>query len=182
MSLLASSTSRLNTLIEKLLDYNLLLQQAQASFTRVDVDQMVSQCIEDYQLALQNHKLAVNIEASTITADAELLRRIFDNLLSNAVAHGALDRTIYIRVTVENDTALIDVANHGSKIPPEKINNLFEPFVRGDGVRNDNVIGTGLGLSIVADCARIMHGEVNVIDVDYAEVCFRVVIPQQEDQ
>ena len=182
MSLLASSTSRLNTLIEKLLDYNLLLQQAQASFTRVDVDQMVSQCIEDYQLALQNHKLAVNIEASTITADAELLRRIFDNLLSNAVAHGALDRTIYIRVTVENDTALIDVANHGSKIPPEKISNLFEPFVRGDGVRNDNVIGTGLGLSIVADCARIMHGEVNVIDVDYAEVCFRVVIPQQEDQ
>lgn len=181
MSLLASSTSRLNTLIEKLLDYNILLQQAQASFTLVDVELMVSQCIEDYQLALQNHKLSVKIDAPTISADAELLRRIFDNLLSNAVAHGALGETIYIRVMRSNDAAVIDVANHGKTIPPEKISNLFEPFVRGDGARNDNVIGTGLGLSIVADCARIMHGEVNVIDVDYAEVCFRVVIPQQED-
>jgi two-component system sensor histidine kinase GlrK len=59
---------------------------------------------------------------------------------------------------------------------------LFEPFIRGEGTRNDNVIGTGLGLSIVADCARIMHGDATVIDVDYADVCFRVRIPQQEEK
>ncbi|OFI36109.1 two-component sensor histidine kinase [Alteromonas lipolytica] len=182
MSLLTSSTTRLNTLIEKLLDYNILLQQAQATFTSVNVEEMVNQCIEDYQLALQNHNLSVSIEAKTISADAELLRRILDNLLSNAVAHGSLNQTIYIRVSLENQTAFIEVANHGKKIPEEKISNLFEPFVRGEGARNDNVIGTGLGLSIVADCARIMHGEVSVTDVDYAEVCFRVAIPQQEEQ
>ena len=182
MSLLTSSTTRLNTLIEKLLDYNILLQQAQASFNRVDVNKMVSECIEDYQLALQNHTLAVNVSAPHIIADAELLRRIFDNLLSNAVAHGSLDKTIYINVAKDDKAAYIDVANHGNKIPAEKIITLFEPFVRGEGARNDNVIGTGLGLSIVADCARIMHGEVSVTDVDYAEVCFRVVIPQQEEK
>lgn len=182
MSLLASSTSRLNALIEKLLDYNILLQQARASFTYVDVELMVNQCIEDYQLALQNHTLSVTVDEANIYADPELLRRILDNLLSNAVAHGSLDEAIYIRVSVEKNKALIDVANHGTKIPPEKISNLFEPFVRGDGARNDNVIGTGLGLSIVSDCARIMHGEVSLIDVDYADVCFRVVIPQQEEQ
>lgn len=180
MSLLMSSTSRLNTLIEKLLDYNILLQQAQAKFTDVDIELMVTQCIEDYQLALQNHHLSVSLNAGTVKADPELLRRIFDNLLSNAVAHGAVDKAIYIKVDVVDSEAIIDVANHGRKIAEDKIDNLFEPFVRGEGARNDNVIGTGLGLSIVADCARIMHGSVRVIDVDYAEVCFRVVIPQQE--
>ncbi|NVK56398.1 MAG: HAMP domain-containing histidine kinase [Alteromonadaceae bacterium] len=180
MSLLASSTSRLNTLIEKLLDYNILLQQARATFTPINVAQMVEQCIEDYQLALQQHELDVRVDIDIMLADAELLRRIFDNLLSNAVAHGAVNKTIHIRVARYDNEVHIDVANDGNKIPESQIDSLFEPFVRGEGVRNDNVIGTGLGLSIVADCARIMHGGVSVINVDYADVCFRVVIPQQD--
>jgi two-component system sensor histidine kinase GlrK len=57
---------------------------------------------------------------------------------------------------------------------------MFEPFIRGTEPRNDNVIGTGLGLSIVADCARLMHGDVQVVEVDYADVCFRVAIAQNE--
>ncbi|MDC8831535.1 sensor histidine kinase [Alteromonas gilva] len=180
MSLLASSTSRLNTLIEKLLDYNILLQQARASFTPINVARMVEQSIEDYQLALQQHEVDVRVNVDIIMADAELLRRILDNLLSNAVAHGAVNKAIYIRVAQHADAVHIDVANHGNTISEDEIEHLFEPFVRGEGVRNDNVIGTGLGLSIVADCARIMHGGVSVINVDYADVCFRVVIPQQE--
>lgn len=182
MSLINASTTRLNTLIEKLLDYNLLLQQAQPKFTLVDVDHMVKQCIGDYKLALQKHKLDIDLACKSITADEELLRRILDNLVSNAVAHGALDKTIHVRLSVDEHNAYIDVANDGKKIPKEKISSLFEPFIRGEGARNDNVIGTGLGLSIVADCARIMHGDATVIDVDYADVCFRVRIPQQEEK
>lgn len=180
MSLLTNSTTRLNTLIEKLLDYNLLLQQAQARFSQVNVEQLVQQCIEDYQLALKRHPLSINIETQLMVADEELLRRIFDNLISNAVAHGALDKHIYIHVYAKAKRFIIDIANHGSPIAKEKIVTLFEPFVRGEGARNDNVIGTGLGLSIVADCARIMLGEVKVVEVDYAEVCFRVIIPEQD--
>lgn len=182
MSLINASTTRLNTLIERLLDYNLLLQQAQPKFTLVDVELMVNQCIGDYKLALQKHSLDINLSIKHIIADEELLRRILDNLVSNAVAHGALDRTIHIRVSVEDEFACIDVANDGKKIPKDKVSTLFEPFIRGEGTRNDNVIGTGLGLSIVADCARIMHGDATVIDVDYADVCFRVRIPQQEEK
>lgn len=142
---------------------------------------MVSQCIEDYQLVLQNYKLVVNIEIIIISVDVELLCWIFDNLLFNVVVYGVLDKNIYIWVVVEKDIVFIDVVNYGNKILLEKISNLFEFFVWGDGVWNDNVIGIGFGLFIVVDCVRIMYGEVNVIDVDYVEVCFWVVIFQQED-
>ena len=180
LSLLSSSTQRLNTLVEKLLDYNLLLQQAEPKFTDINPQDPVRDCIEDYALALQDREVTVDVTVETISVDEELYRRILDNLVSNAVAHGAVGRPISVRIYQQEEVAVLDVANRGKKIPPEKVGKLFEPFTRGDDPRNDNVIGTGLGLSIVSDCARLMHGDVAVVDVDYADVCFRVSIPQKE--
>ncbi|RDV25230.1 sensor histidine kinase [Alteromonas aestuariivivens] len=180
LSLLMSSTQRLNTLVEKLLDYNLLLQQAQPTFIFASPRQLVSECLEDYALALQDREVTVDIMVEKIRVDEELYRRILDNLVSNAVAHGAPGRPINMRIYLDQEMAILDVANRGKRIAKDKAANLFEPFIRGDEPRNDNVIGTGLGLSIVSDCARLMHGDVEVVDVDYADVCFRVRIPQKE--
>ena len=180
LSLLTASTQRLNTLVEKLLDYNLLLQQAQPKMVQSDVSKLVSACLEDYALAIQDREVEVKITASDVRVDEELFRRILDNLVSNAVAHGAVGRPINISLYNENDNLVRDVANRGKRIAPESVHTLFEPFIRATEPRNDNVIGTGLGLSIVADCARLMHGDVRVVDVDYADVCFRVTIGQQE--
>ncbi|AXR05943.1 sensor histidine kinase [Salinimonas sediminis] len=182
LSLLTSSTQRLNTLVEKLLDYNLLLQQAQPTFTEVNPNQMVKDCLEDYALALQEREVTVDIRVARIWVDEELYRRILDNLISNAVAHGAIGRPINLAIYEKGQQVLLDVANRGKRIAPDAVKRLFEPFTRGDDPRNDNVIGTGLGLSIVSDCAKLMHGDVEVVDVDYADVCFRVTIPQEERQ
>ena len=181
LSLLTASTQRLNTLVEKLLDYNLLLQQAQPKMVVSDANKLVSACLEDYALAIQDREVDVNITSPEVKIDEELFRRVLDNLVSNAVAHGAVGRPINIHLYNENDNLVLDVANRGKRIAPESVHTLFEPFIRGTEPRNDNVIGTGLGLSIVADCARLMHGDVRVVDVDYADVCFRVTIPQQEE-
>lgn len=53
---------------------------------------------------------------------------------------------------------------------------FFEFFIWGVEFRNDNVIGIGLGLLIVVDCVCLMYGDVKVVDVDYVDVCFRVII------
>ena len=180
LSLLTASTQRLNTLVEKLLDYNLLLQQAQPKMVLSDANKLVSACLEDYALAIQDREVDVDITSPEVKIDEELFRRVLDNLVSNAVAHGAVGRPINIHLYNDNDNLVLDVANRGKRIAPESVHTLFEPFIRGTEPRNDNVIGTGLGLSIVADCARLMHGDVRVVDVDYADVCFRVTIPQQE--
>ena len=180
LSLLTASTQRLNTLVEKLLDYNLLLQQAQPKMVLIYANKLFSACLEDYALAIQDREFDVNITSPEVKIDEELFRRVLDNLVSNAVAHGAVGRPINIHLYNDNDNLVLDVANRGKRIAPESVHTLFEPFIRGTEPRNDNVIGTGLGLSIVADCARLMHGDVRVVDVDYADVCFRVTIPQQE--
>merc|ERR1712137_1381276 len=90
LSLLSSSTQRLNTLVEKLLDYNLLLQQAQPKLIQYKPKLLIDACIEDYALAIQNRDVIVDVQVEEVILDEELFRRILDNLVSNAVAHGAV--------------------------------------------------------------------------------------------
>jgi two-component system sensor histidine kinase GlrK len=182
LSLLNSSTERLNLLIVQLLDYNLLLQQAKPAFEWLDTQSMFDDFITDNSLAIQQHKhqLDVKIDLERVYADGKLFRRILDNLLSNAIAHGSIGRPINISLYRDKNVQVLDVANRGRKISHEQRVSLFEPFKRGNEKRNDRVVGSGLGLSIISDCARMMHGKAEIIDVDYADVCVRVSIPLNE--
>lgn len=182
VSLLTSSTERLNLLIEQLLDYNLLLQQAKPVYEKTDTTRLIEAALTDNALAIgqNNNEIILDIKVLTMHVDPNLFRRIIDNLISNALAHGTVGRPINITLFKQKDLVILDVANRGRKIPSEMRKVLFEPFKRGDNKRNDRVIGSGLGLSIVADCARMMHGKAEIIDVDYADVCMRVSLPVDE--
>ncbi|MFQ3207751.1 MAG: two-component system sensor histidine kinase GlrK [Glaciecola sp.] len=186
VTLLQASTIRLNLLIEKLLDYNALLQQAEPSIEEVNSTNIIQECLTQNGLALKQSGCVVEVDvddnAIDIPTDAELFRRILDNLISNAIAHGAQQTKIYISVTVDNNNFILDVANHGKTISGEARKNIFEPFKRGEFMRNDRVIGAGLGLSIVSDCARLLGGSVNIVDVNYAKVCFRIKLPRKDAQ
>ncbi len=59
--------------------------------------------------------MEVKITASEVRIDEELFRRILDNLVSNAVAHGAVGRPINISLYNENDNLVLDVANRGKQ-------------------------------------------------------------------
>lgn len=183
VNLLQASTMRLNLLIEKLLDYNALLQQAEPSIEEVVSAKIIQECLTQNGLALKQSgcEVEVNMDegAEEIPTDAELFRRILDNLISNAVAHGAQQTKIYISIAIDTNNVILDVANHGKEISAEARTNIFEPFKRGDFMRNDKVVGAGLGLSIVADCSRLLGGSVTIIDVNYAEVCFRIKLPRK---
>jgi two-component system sensor histidine kinase GlrK len=184
VGLLQVSTNRLNLLIEKLLDYNALLQQAEPSIEELDTAIIIDECLTQNGLALKQSGCDIDLnlseEAKIISSDAELFRRILDNLISNAIAHGALQTKIYISISVDANSVILDVANHGNQISADARATIFEPFKRGDFMRNDKVIGAGLGLSIVADCSRLLGGSVTIVDVDYAEVCFRIRLPKKD--
>ncbi|MFQ3189734.1 MAG: two-component system sensor histidine kinase GlrK [Paraglaciecola sp.] len=182
LSLLNISTDRLNLLIVQLLDYNLLLQQAKPVFSKINTERFFEAFVSENSLAIKQHdnQIDMKLELSTIFADHTLFRRILDNLVSNAIAHGSKGSPIIVSLYLQDNMQVLDFANRGQKIDIEQRHVLFQPFSRGEGVRNDRVTGSGLGLSIVADCARMMFGKAEMVDVDYADVCIRVQIPSKE--
>lgn len=181
--LLNGSADRLSVLTEQLLDYNKLLQQAKPEFDWHDSETLLQNCFNDHALSLQQReqKIVLDCQLPRIYTDSMLFRRILDNLINNAQAYGAEGSNVWVNLRQHDKFMLLDVANNGTPIPAELRAKLFEPFQRGKAPRFDAVQGSGLGLSIVADCARLLGGLAEIIDVNYADVCIQVRLPLVED-
>jgi signal transduction histidine kinase len=88
-----------------------------------------------------------------LRADALALHRALANLIENAARHGGGGE---VSVRVEGGFAGIEVSDHGPGIASDRIEQLLQPFQRGDRARSTRG-GFGLGLSIAATIAR-RHG------------------------
>jgi len=98
-----------------------------------------------------------------LRADAEKLKQIIINLLGNALKftdEGAI--TVTARLDRDTGLAVIEVADTGIGIPPEKQSQLFRPFVQVDGTTTRKHGGTGLGLSISRRLAELMGGSLTL--------------------
>ena len=93
--------------------------------------------------------------------DAEKLRQIVMNLLSNAAKFTA-QGAIRLRAAAANGSVAITVADTGIGIAADKLGLIFEEFEQGDATRTRVYGGTGLGLTIARRLARLMGGDVGV--------------------
>ncbi len=184
VTLLSGSADRLSQLTEQLLDYNRLLQQAKPEFAWHESAQLFESCFNDHALSLQQRQQFIQLDCQlpNIYTDAMLFRRILDNLINNAQAYGGQGSPVWVILRQHEKFMLLDVANNGTPIPAELRAKLFEPFQRGKSPRFDSVQGSGLGLSIVADCARLLGGLAEIVDVSYADVCIRIRLPIVEEE
>jgi signal transduction histidine kinase len=89
------------------------------------------------------------------------IRRMFSNLIDNAVRYGS-----GARVSLREDATdwIVVVADDGPGIPPESFEQAFEPFQRLESSRNRETGGTGLGLSIARDIALAHGGQISLAD------------------
>jgi signal transduction histidine kinase len=95
-------------------------------------------------------------------ADAEKLQQVVLNLLSNAIKFTAPNGRVTLQCACDDEQVLIHVSDTGCGIPSDKLDRIFEPFVRVDTGFNRATEGTGLGLAISRDLARAMGGDLTV--------------------
>ncbi|SFA73632.1 HAMP domain-containing protein [Cohnella sp. OV330] len=107
---------------------------------------------------------AVRLPASPlyVMADGGGLRRILENLISNALRYGSDGGEIGVAVREEGDFAWVDVWDRGRGIPPEDLPRVFERFYTGEDSRNASLRGTGLGLAIARNLVERQGGRIAV--------------------
>jgi signal transduction histidine kinase len=115
-----------------------------------------------------------------IRADAEKVRQILLNLLTNAVKF--TDSGGSVAVNCETDARAgvvrISVSDTGRGIPPDQLERIFEPFVQVDRHRtHESQQGVGLGLSISRDLARAMGGDLSASSALRQGSTFTLVLP-----
>lgn len=101
-----------------------------------------------------------------VQGDGQLLARVFDNLISNALEYGYHNTDLKIEVSGDEKYATVKVINHGDTIAPEDIPLLFNKFYRTDSSRNSKTGGTGLGLAITKNIVDLHHGDISVTSDD----------------
>ncbi|MDB5175061.1 MAG: hybrid sensor histidine kinase/response regulator [Phycisphaerales bacterium] len=107
----------------------------------------------------------IDPEDAVVTGDAEAVRRLITNLLSNSHKH-TTSGSIRVEATLEQDEGrdwvLIRVKDTGCGIPPEIVSWLGEAFALNAGVVGSHIGGTGLGLAICKGIVAAHGGEIGV--------------------
>ena len=112
----------------------------------------------------------------TIMGNPKRLAQVLKNLLSNAVKFTE-EGSISVTTRVEDDYAVIEVADTGVGIAQEYINKLFTPFIQEDTRLNRDFSGTGLGLALAKLLVDLMNGHIEAESEKGQGSTFRVFLP-----
>lgn len=115
---------------------------------RLDLGSLLRQVSED-RGATCNAEMRLEIAARRVG-----LSRAFGNLIDNAVRYG---NEATVTLSQDRQTAIVTIEDNGPGIPPDRFEDMFRPFTRGDSSRSVETGGAGLGLSIARKII-IAHG------------------------
>jgi signal transduction histidine kinase len=129
-----------------------------------------------------NHKLKRGItvvrdyapDLPKVMASGSELNQVWTNLIDNAADAMKDSGKLTIRTARENDFVLVEIADNGPGIPPDKISRIFDPFFTTKGVGE----GTGLGLDVVNRIIKNIGGQISVTSAP-GDTRFQVRIPIQ---
>lgn len=162
-----TKAKRLQKLIEDLFGFTKLnYGKISMRVSKVDLIKLLSQLLEEFYPNFMEKGLAYelqsNVPAKVITADGNLLARLFDNLINNAIKYGADGKRILVKVHATDTIVTISVINYGQVIPKEELPLLFEKFYRAEKSRSTSTGGTGLGLAIAKNIVDMHGGTIQV--------------------
>lgn len=116
-----------------------------------------------------------------VDADPSALRRILQNLVSNAAKHGGQGGWIGIQAAVRRDASPpmleIRVDDRGPGIPRQEQGRVFEPFFRGAAALDAQTRGSGLGLAVVQELVAAHGGSVHLDSEPGSGTCVRFRLP-----
>ena len=160
-------SKRLQKLIEDLFGFTKLnYGKISMKVSKVDIVKLLSQMLEEFYPNFMEKNLAYelqsNVTAKVITADGNLLARLFDNLINNAIKYGAEGKKVIVKVDATDTIVTVSVTNFGYVIPKDELPLLFEKFYRVEQSRSTNTGGTGLGLAIAKNIVDMHGGTIGV--------------------
>ena len=162
-----TKAKRLEKLIEDLFGFTKLnYGKISMKVSKVDIIKLLSQLLEEFypSFAEKNlvYELRSNVPAKIITADGNLLARLFDNLINNAIKYGAEGKKILVDVEADDQVVTVSVTNYGYVIPANELPLLFNKFYRVERSRSSATGGTGLGLAIAKNIVDMHGGDIHV--------------------
>jgi heavy metal sensor kinase len=181
LNLIAQETTHMSSIINDLL----FLARSDAGKVKFEMEPLkLGDFIKDLVLDIsvlarrKKQKLELKrIENPVILGDEIRLRQLFLNILENAIRYTAAKGTITVSVSIQENTAVVEVIDTGIGIAAGDLGHIFEPFFRADESRARAEGGTGLGLAIGQRIAVAHGGQIKVESQERKGSSFAVSLP-----
>lgn len=111
----------------------------------------------------------------TISANEEMLKQVWINLIDNAIKFSPEGGVIEIDIEDRADQVSVSVANSGEEISSENQKRIFNKFYQADG--SHSIEGNGIGLAVVKRVVDLHNGRVAVYSEHHTTV-FTVTLPK----
>lgn len=143
------SAERMMVLISDLLDLSRMISKG-SPFETVNLNDLVREVLDDLEISISKSNAAVNLcELPTLRVDASQIRRLFQNLIGNALKFNKKGEPPLVEVTCDLSAEghwRIQVKDNGIGIDEEHLSRIFKPFERLHG--RSQYEGSGMGLAI----------------------------------
>jgi len=158
---------RLSQLVGDLMTISRLeSSQAGEEFTRINFADLARQAARAGQVTAEEKGQDLDVELPDtevmVWGDRQNLSQLLDNLIDNAIKYTPNDGSITVKVSKDDENAILQVTDTGIGISPQFQQRVFERFYRVDKARSQSLGGTGLGLSIVKNIAEKHGGSIDV--------------------
>jgi signal transduction histidine kinase len=129
--------------------------------------------------AAEAKSLELIVDASPLAAkgDRGRLDQLLGNLVSNAVKFTPEGGRVTVRVSAQDESALIEVSDNGIGVPEAELGELFTRFFRSSTATENAIPGTGLGLVIAKAIAEAHGGQIAVESREGVGTTFKVTLP-----
>ncbi len=158
------ASRRLSDMMTNILKLNRLEnQQIYPRSETFDLGEQLCECLLQYESVWERKGISLQTDVAEdllVTADAELLSLVWNNLFSNAFKFTEDGGTVTLTLTAEKECAVVKVEDTGYGMTPEVGAHIFEKFYQGDTSRATQ--GNGLGLALVKRVVDILQGEIGV--------------------
>ncbi|WZF19937.1 HAMP domain-containing sensor histidine kinase [Nostoc sp. UHCC 0302] len=180
---ISSATNQMTQLVEDLL----LLARTDAvtspqviEWISIPLDELLEDLVDFWEPQAVSKEITLKSKISSevfIKGEAIQLKRLFSNLLQNALYYTPKGGTVIVSLVQLERLVAINVQDTGIGIAPEHLPLIFNRFWRADQARSQREGGLGLGLAIADAIARTHGGDITVTSEVGVGSCFQVRLP-----
>ena len=181
---ITESSRRLADMMTNILKLNRLEnQQIYPNLSTFDLGEQLCESLLQYESTWERKNIEIETDIAEnviVSADAELLMLVWNNLFSNAFKFTDDGGRVSLVLTAEDDYANIKITDTGCGMSADVGAHIFEKFYQGDTSRATQ--GNGLGLALVKRVVDIMQGEIGVESTVGVGTTFTVKIRRITDE
>jgi signal transduction histidine kinase len=177
LTVIADETTRLAALVGDVLDTSRIEAGTFGyRFDEVDLAEVLRDSVAAAEIGQDEVRLTAELPRAlpSVRGDAERLRQLVDNLISNAIKYSESGGEVTVDVVAEDGHVVVHVRDTGPGIRPEHHSQIFEKFGRATGSAKP---GTGLGLFLSRSFAEAHGGSLDVESAPGEGACFTLRLP-----